>query len=139
MYHFVIIFGLFFIFGRAFVLLLLVYYIVYLYIYKKERSRYINNMIAVSILLGIVSMASPQFAIGESAPLLQVFTASYNYALHGSSACSVIYSHGNSVGYDMFCNQVPATTQFIAKTMQPQQTLYWARLTTTRQKRLQTS
>ncbi|MGC8586254.1 MAG: hypothetical protein ACP5K5_01760 [Candidatus Micrarchaeia archaeon] len=107
MYLFVIILGLFFIFGRAFVLLLLVYYIVYLYIYKKERSKYITSMIAVSILLSIVSMASPQFAIGESAPLLQVFTASYNYALHGSSACSVIYSHGNSVGYDMFCNQVP--------------------------------
>jgi len=36
-----------------------------------------------------------------------VFTASYNYAVHGASACTSIANHGNSVGYDMFCNQVP--------------------------------
>ena len=108
MFHFVIILGLFFVFGRAILLVLLVYFLVYLYIYKKERGRYINYMLAITILLAIASLASAQFAIGESSPLLQVFAASYNYAAHGASACTAIANNGNSVGYDMFCNQVPA-------------------------------
>ncbi|MGC8652130.1 MAG: hypothetical protein ACP5UH_02675 [Candidatus Micrarchaeia archaeon] len=107
MFHFVMILGLFFIFGMAAMSLLLIYFLVYLYIYKKERGRYINYMIATTLLLVIISFASSQFVLGESTPLLQVFAASYNYAMHGASVCQTILNNGNSVGYDMFCNQVP--------------------------------
>ncbi|MEM0150146.1 MAG: hypothetical protein QXW10_04575, partial [Candidatus Micrarchaeaceae archaeon] len=108
MFHAVLILGLFFIFGRALVLLLLIYFIAYLYIYRKERGRYINYMIAITIVLAFASLLSPQFSLGESGPLLQVFSAAYNFAAHPATACNTMASNGNSVGYDMFCNQVPS-------------------------------
>ncbi|MGC8669889.1 MAG: hypothetical protein ACP5TL_01915 [Candidatus Micrarchaeia archaeon] len=109
MFHSVLILGIFFLFGRAAMYLLLLYFIAYLYLYKKERSKYLNYMIGISILLTIISFLSPQFVLGESAPLLQTFSASYTYSSTSPSlACAQIYSTRNSVGYDMFCNQVPS-------------------------------
>ncbi|MGC8687670.1 MAG: hypothetical protein ACP5RM_03150 [Candidatus Micrarchaeia archaeon] len=107
MFHAVLQLGLFFVFGRLAVLVFLIYFVAYLYIYKKERSSYVNTMIGIAVLLGIISMLSPQFGFGESGPLMQVFGAFYSYIAHPATYCAVISNNGNSVGYDMFCNQVP--------------------------------
>ena len=104
----ILIIGLFFVFGFVFLIIALAYILIYRYGMKQSKEGYNRNLIIVCILLALFSFSSHMFFYGESGSLIQSFTAQITYLSNPVNACTTLSNNGNSLGYNLYCNTIPA-------------------------------
>lgn len=104
----ILVVGLFALFGVAFPIIALVYYI-YKYSTKKdEADRNVSKrIIALSLILILITVAWPSFILSENSTFISAFSAGIVSATNPAQACSLINAAGNSIGYSLYCNVIP--------------------------------
>ncbi len=104
--------GLFFMFGAVFAALACIY-LIYLTTSKKENKPNYGKALAYCIMLFIIAiilalLSSPVFIYGETSSIVNSIAAQATYSANPANACSVMSTRGNSVGYNSYCNVIPA-------------------------------
>ncbi len=105
----VLLVGLFFIFGFVLALLAIAYLLLYRYEIKKENTKTNKDLIIVCVLLAVLSFSSINtFFYGEMSSIYQAVSAWFVYMSNPSSACNALSNQGNTIGYNLYCNAMPA-------------------------------
>jgi hypothetical protein len=104
----VIIIGLFFIFGFVFAIAALAFILIYRYGIKQSKDKVNQTLIVLCILLALYSFSSHMFFYGESSAFIDSFSAQITYSLNPATACTTLSNAGNSLGYNLYCNTIPA-------------------------------
>jgi hypothetical protein len=103
----VMIVGLFFLFGLIFVIVAIVFIVFYLRLTKHIKESYTVNLIILCVLLGIFSFSAHSLFYGESASIISSINAQVTYSSSPSTACNLLSTKGNSLGYNSYCNTIP--------------------------------
>ncbi len=76
---------------------------------QKDGNTYLYAVLFFFIIFFVGNVfANHSLLLGESSSITSAFTAAFTYATNPANACTIISDHGNSIGADMFCNQIPA-------------------------------
>ncbi len=101
--------GLFFVFGFVLTLIAIAYLLLYRYEIKKESTKTNRDLVIICILLAAFSFTSIHtFFYGEMSSICQAVSAMFVYMSNASKACNIISNSGNSMGYGLYCNAIPA-------------------------------
>ena len=114
--------SLFLLFGVPALILSLLYFVVYKHVIKNKQplgnrdAGYVagkfdvvdRNLIILTAALFIFVFISGTFFLSESASMVQLFSAVSGVSNNPSAACSSFQNTGNSMGANLFCNQVQA-------------------------------
>jgi hypothetical protein len=95
-----------------------------IFIAKPEKATYLWALFVFFIIIEVAALlVNHQLMLGESGAILQSISASYIFSSNSANACNTFNSRGNSVGADIYCNQVPsywiAATQWMQKNVGP--------------------
>jgi hypothetical protein len=105
----VLILGLFFIFGFVLMPIAIIYLLVYRYDMKKENTKTNRDLMVLCVVLALFSFISMgTFFYGEMGSIYQAASAWFVYMSSASNACTVLSNNVNTMGYNLYCNTVPA-------------------------------
>jgi hypothetical protein len=90
-----------------------------IFIAKPEKATYLWALFVLFVIIEVGALLiNHQLILGESGAVLQSISASYVYSANSANACNIFNSRGNSVGADIYCNQVPSYWITAAQWMQ---------------------
>ena len=95
-----------------------------IFLAKPEKTTYLWALLVFFIIIEIAALlVNHQLMLGEFGAILQSISASYIYSSNPANACNLFNTRGNSIGADIYCNQVPpywiAATQWMQKNVGP--------------------
>ena len=104
----VLIVGLFFVGGLVFALAALAFIIITKYVIQKSTEKHNSTLIVICVILAIFSFSSSAFLFGEGGSIVNAISAQIIYASNPNTACTILSNQGNSLGYNTYCNTIPA-------------------------------